>query len=136
MEWDSSIFPTCASRANFRFRVCRFTSRKADSATPLVACSPIGLLRKTNSTSGEATKTIKLQITIVYGHQRVLLLPTRLPSLLSFSDPTCSHASITPSSMLGMSRCDMVFDFNLGWSTSDDKNIGSLFIIIHILVFQ
>ena len=33
MEWDSTIFPTCASRTNFRVRVCRFTSRMA-----VVAC--------------------------------------------------------------------------------------------------
>ena len=39
MEWGSTIFPTCASRANFRVRVCRYTSRMADSATPFVACS-------------------------------------------------------------------------------------------------
>ena len=69
---------------------------------------------------------IKLQITIINRHQWVLVLSTRLPSLGSSSDSTCSHARITPSSMLGMSKCEMVFDFKLGRSTSDHNNIGSL----------
>ena len=41
--------------------------------------------------------------------QVVLVLSTKLPSLVSSSDSTCSHSRITPSSMLGMSRCNMVF---------------------------
>ena len=45
----STTFPACASRENFTVRVCLFTSRMADSATPFVACSPTGLSRKTNS---------------------------------------------------------------------------------------
>ena len=55
---------SCASRANFRVRVCRFTSRMADSATPLEACSPTGLSRKTNSTKGVASKVAVLRATI------------------------------------------------------------------------
>ena len=55
---------SCASRANFRVRVCRFTSRMADSATPLEACSPTGLSRKTNSTNGVASKVAVLRATI------------------------------------------------------------------------
>ena len=39
--------------------------------------------------------------------------------LMSSSDSTCSHASITTSSMLGLSRCNMVFDLQLGRSTPD-----------------
>ena len=57
--------------------------------------------------------------------------------------PTCSHARITPSSMLGMSRCNMVFNLKLGRPTSDYNNMGSLnfnrFIIdafIHNLAFN
>ena len=37
VEWDSTIFPTCASRVNFRVCVCLFTS-----ARPFVTCSPTG----------------------------------------------------------------------------------------------
>ena len=50
-------------------------------------------------------------------------LSTRLPSLVSSSDPTRSHAHSTPSSMLGMSRCNMVFNLKLGRPTSDYNNI-------------
>ena len=76
-------------------------------------------------------------------HQRVLVLSTMLTSLVSSSDPTCSHARVTPSSMLGMSRCNMVFNLKLGRPTSDYHNIGSLnlnrFVIqafVHKLVFD
>ena len=55
----------------------------------------------------------------------VLVLSTKLPSLVSSSDSTCSHARVTPSSMLGMSRRNMMFDFQLGRSTSDNNNMGS-----------
>ena len=64
MEWDSTIFPTCASRGNFKVGVCHFTSRKADSATPFAACSPIGLSHKTNSTKGDANDVAMLRATI------------------------------------------------------------------------
>ena len=43
MQCDSTVFPTWASRAKFNVRVCFLTARMADSATPLVACSPIGI---------------------------------------------------------------------------------------------
>ena len=56
----------------------------------------------------------------------VLFLSTRLPSCMSSSDPTCSHARITPSSMLVMSRRNMVFNLKLGRSTSDCDDIGPL----------
>ena len=69
---------------------------------------------------------IKFRINIISCHKWVLVLTTRLPSLVSSIDPTCSHARITPSSMLGMPRCYMVFDFKFGRSTSDYSNIGSL----------
>ena len=64
MEWDSTIFPTCASRANLSVRVCLFTSLMADSATPFVACSQNGLSRKTNSTNEDANKVAFLRATI------------------------------------------------------------------------
>ena len=63
MESDSTIFPECASRANFNVRVCLFTSHMADSATPLVPCSPSGLSRKTRSTNEAANKVADLRAT-------------------------------------------------------------------------
>ena len=65
-NWNggSTIFSTWASRANFRVRVCRFTSRTADSVTPLVACSPTGRSRKTNPTNGDVNKLAVLRATI------------------------------------------------------------------------
>ena len=62
-ECDATIFPTCASRANFRVRVCRFTSRMADSATPFVACSPTVLSRKTDPPN-DGIKVAVLRATI------------------------------------------------------------------------
>ena len=49
------------STGNVRIRVCSFTSRMADSATPSVACSPTGLSRKTNSTNGLPTQSRSLE---------------------------------------------------------------------------
>ena len=41
-----SDLSTCASRANFRVRVCRFTARMADSATPSAACLAVSARRQ------------------------------------------------------------------------------------------
>ena len=56
----------------------------------------------------------------------VLVLSTTLPSLVSFNESTFSNAHITPSSILGMSRRNMVFNFQLGRSTYDRNNMESL----------
>ena len=48
-------------------------------------------------------RAIKPQITVISCNKRVLVLSTRLPSLVSKSDSMCSHARTTPSSMLGVS---------------------------------
>ena len=62
-----------------------------------------------------ATSSIfRLQVTAIHRNKRVLILSTRLPSLMSSSDATCSHARITSSSMLGITRCNEVFDLQLG----------------------
>ena len=39
---------------------------------------------------------------------------------------SCSHACVAPGSMLSVSRCNMMFDFQLGRPTSDRNNMGSL----------
>ena len=184
MEWYSTICLKYASRANFRVRVCRFTSRMADSTTPQIEMptkSQSWDLRSMASyhfatslcdTQIDATKTPtttwythplllledKLPHKFQFSHlsqtkwaicfvsfcrrrhllchqasnyqiqspQWVLVLSTKLPSLVSSNDPTCSHVRITPNSMLDMSRCNMVFDFKLCRSTSDHNNIGSV----------
>ena len=55
---------SCASEANFNVRVCLITFIMADSATPVVACSPTSFFHKTNSTSGAANKFAELRSTI------------------------------------------------------------------------
>ena len=78
------------------------------------------------SSSSSSSVPSKLQRTIIYRHQWTLVLSNRLPSLTPSSGPTCSHARITPSSMLGMSRGNTAFDLQLGRSTSDSNNLGLL----------
>ena len=72
-------------------------------------------------------RAIKLQITVINRSKRkrvlVLVLSTGLPSLVS---PAIARvlARMTPSSMLGMSRRHIVFDLQLGRSTSDRNIMG------------
>ena len=49
-------------------------------------------------------RDIKLQLTVIDRNKWVIVLSTRLPSLVSSSNCKSSHARIAPRSMLGMSR--------------------------------
>ena len=71
-------------------------------------------------------RDIKLQLTVIDRNKWVLVLSTRLPSLVSSSNCKSSHARIAPRSMLGMSRRNMVLNFQLGRSKSNRNNMGSL----------
>ena len=72
-----------------------------------------------SSSSSSSSVPSSFKVAIIDRHKWVLVLSTRLPSLVSSTDSACSHARITPSSMLGMSRCNVVFVSQLGRSTSD-----------------
>ena len=56
MECDTS-FPTRTSRANFNVRVCLFTSRMADPATPLGHARQLGIHAKPTRQMGLPTKS-------------------------------------------------------------------------------
>ena len=184
MERDSTIFPKCASRANFSVRVCLFTSHMANSTAPFVACSRTGPSRKTNKvevlratidgspslcnislrcpsrrnrdTNHDVAHSLRpFSRRQVAGYVPMFTpFATRMITLFcatsssSSSSSSCVPSSpgppdqtpvshvfhrfhllpsrTTPSSMLGMSRHNMVFNLQLGRSTSDRNNIGLL----------
>ena len=96
MEWDSTIFTTCGSRANFSVRVCLFTSRTADSANTMVACSLTGLSRKTYSTNGAANKVAVSRATID-GSPSLCNITQRYPSRRNKDTIHDVAYSLTPS---------------------------------------
>ena len=74
MGCGSAIVPTWASRANFNVRVCLLTSRMADSATPLVACSSTGFLAKPTRHTGLPTRLQFSELQLMALHQFAILL--------------------------------------------------------------